>query len=307
MDAHILTARSAVKRVEIAIERSNLQQAETAQLLSKLVGGLALVLPSTNPPPFEFAADDGSLNCNFNLPFHSPKEVRSTTNHPSKAAEEMTRNRKRAVKVAEPDQAMQIYSKKSKVLCKEWCSCACHQKRVLRVKQPFSTAVGSVSLAYSGLPWITPECDQKSCASRSVPSIAMTVQFPAWFWRRYLSSSFTYTPIRGPEINLKLPRTVDWTCKLWKLGVEGNLRAIQQLFSTGQASPWDTSPLGGSVLHVSILLFYDFGVVEIRFPAEHFRHTVIASLLTDATIILVRCRSWTYQALQVSSGRRCAN
>ena len=307
MDAHILTARSAVKRVEIAIEQVNLQQAETAQLLSKLVGGLALVLPSTNPPPFEFAVGDGSLNCNFNLPFHSPKEVRSTTNRPSKATEEMTRNGKRAVKVAEPNQAMQIYSKKSKVLCKEWCSCACHQKKVLRVKQPFSTAVGSVSLAYSGLPWITPECDQKSCASRSVPSVAMTVQFPAWFWRRYLSSSFTYTPIRGPEINLKIPRTVDWTWKLWRLGVDGNLRAIQHLFSTGVASPWDISPLGGSVLHVSVFCSMTLALSKSAFHAEYIRHPVIASLPTDSTVVLVRCRSWTFQALQVFSGRRGAN
>ena len=246
-----------MKRVEIAIERVNLQQAETAQLLSTLASGLALVLPSPNPPLFEFAADVDSPNCNFNLPFHSPKEIRSTTNHPSKAAKKMTRHGKQAIKVLEPNQAMQFYGMKSKVLCKEWCSCTCHQKKVLRVKQPFSTAVGSFSLAYSGLPWITPECDQKSCGSRSVPSIAMTVQFPAWFWRRYMSTSITYTPIRGPEINLKLPRTVDWTCKLWRFGVDGNLRAIQDLFSTGVASPWDVSPLGGSVLHVSTNFFQD--------------------------------------------------
>lgn len=244
-----------MNRVETAIERVNLQQAETSQLLSTLVNGLALVLPSSNPPPFEFATDDGSLNCNFQLPCYQPKDVRSTANHPSKAAEKMTRHRKQAVEIPARNQAMQIYGKKSKVLCKELCSCICHQKKILRVKQPYSAAAGSLSLGYSGLPWITPDCDQKSCGSRSIPSIAMTIQFPAWFWRRYLSSSFTYTPIRGPEINLKLPRTVGWTCKLWGYGLDGNLRGIQELFSTGAASPWDVSPLGGSVLHVSTHFF----------------------------------------------------
>lgn len=255
--AHFLPARSAVKRVEIAIERVSLQQAENAQLLSTLVRGLAVVSPSSNPPPFEFEPDDGSLNCNFNLPLNPTKEIRPTINHPSKAAKDMTRHGKQAVKVSGPSQAMQIYGKKTKVLCKEWCSCTCHQKKVLRLKQPFSTDAGSFSLSYSGLPWITPKCDQKSCGSRSVPSIAMTVQFPAWFWRRYISSSFTYTPICGPEINFRLPRTVDWRSRLWGLGVDGNIRAIQQMFSNGTASPWDVSPGGGSILHVGTKVFRD--------------------------------------------------
>ena len=77
----------------------------------------------------------------------------------------------------------------------------------------------------------------------------MTVQFPAWFWKRYLSSSFAYTPIRGPEINVKLPRTVSWVSSLWRHGLEGNLRAVQDLFSQGLASPWDVQALGGSLLH----------------------------------------------------------
>ena len=266
INAHFLSARSAVKRIEIAIERVNLQQAENAQLLSTLMRGLTVVLPSSNPPPIEFEQDDGSLKCNFTFPFHLAKEVCSTINHTSKAAKDMTRHSKQAVMVPGPNQAMQIYGKKSKVLCKEWCSCTCHQKKVLRVKQPFSTDVGSFSLSYSGLPWIAPKCDQKSCGSRSVPSIAMTVQFPAWFWRRYMSSSFTYTPICGPEINLRLPRTVDWTCKLWRFGVDGNIRAIQDLFSTGTASPWDISPIGGSILHVSRNFFQD-SVIAVKVAA----------------------------------------
>ena len=77
----------------------------------------------------------------------------------------------------------------------------------------------------------------------------MTVNFPAWFWKRYLSSSFTYTPAWGPEINVKLPRTVSWVSPLWRHGLEGNMRAIQDLFSHGLASPWDVQALGGSILH----------------------------------------------------------
>ena len=142
---------------------------------------------------------------------------------------------------------MQIYARRPTAACESWCSCACHAKSVLRVKQ--RNLVGSLSISYSGLPWVTASCDQKSCRSRSVPTVAMTVQFPAWFWKRYLSSSFSYTPIHGPEINLKLPRTVSWVSALWRHGVDGNLRAIQDLFSQGLASPWDIQAIGGSALH----------------------------------------------------------
>lgn len=36
---------------------------------------------------------------------------------------------------------------------------------------------------------------------------------------------------------------------LWRHGLDGNIRAIQHLFSQGLASPWDVQGLGGSVLH----------------------------------------------------------
>ena len=230
-----------------------MQQAETARLLSTLVTGLALALPSTKPPPFEYAVGDGSLDCNFYCPAPPPgqKPQIQSKSHPHKRSEKMTRRTQQAVKAPETN-SMQVYGKKSKVSCKDWCSCVCHQKKVLRIKQPL--ALGSFSLAASGLPWITPSCDQKSCRSRSVPGIVVTINFPAWFWKRYLTSSFTYTPIRGPNLNFELPRMVGWDCKLWRLGLDGNLGSIRDLFVNGLASPWDVSPLGGSVLHVSMLL-----------------------------------------------------
>lgn len=162
----------------------------------------------------------------------------------------MTRNQKSiATTGSGPSKGMQVYTRKSTAHCKTWCSCTCHKKRVLRVKQPSASAIGSFSLAYSGLPWVTASCDEKSCASKSLPSIAMTIQFPAWFLKRCLSTSLTYAPAAGPNLNLKLPRTVDWTWKLWRYAPEGNLAAIKDLFATGAASPWDVSPLGGSALH----------------------------------------------------------
>ncbi|KAL8686053.1 MAG: hypothetical protein Q9218_007382, partial [Villophora microphyllina] len=46
-----------------------------------------------------------------------------------------------------------------------------------------------------------------------------------------------------------LSRTVGWLSSLWRHGLDGNLRAIQDLISQGLASPFDVQPLGGTVLH----------------------------------------------------------
>ncbi len=159
----------------------------------------------------------------------------------------MTRHKLLAMRASEPDKALEVFSRKSTARCKEWCSCACHKKNILRVKE--LSTIGSFSLAYSGLPWLTAACDQKTCRSRSVPSVAVTFNFPPWVWHRYFSSSFSYTPIRGPEINFKLPRMVDWSSRLWRCGVVGDIGGVQKLYSSGTASPWDVNTLGGSLLH----------------------------------------------------------
>ena len=134
-------------------------------------------------------------------------------------ADKMTRRQKH-LQSANPRTMFQVYTNKSTVYCEAWCSCACHKKTAIRLKQPFqSNKFGSLTFSYSGLPWITAECDEKrSCSSRSLPSISTTIHFPTWFWKSYISTSITFNPLNGPNLNVKMPHTVDWTTKLWDLG-----------------------------------------------------------------------------------------
>jgi len=239
-----LITRSQVDRVESAIDRVSAQQNQTARLLSALVTTLAPQLPSS-PPSFGLAT--GDVQCTFKVNIDSSGGKHSSTDPAIEKIGAMTRIPR--TRPATPKDGMQIYTKKSASHCKEWCSCNCHKKSVLRAKHDTANVVGSFSLAYSGLPWMTAECNQKSCRSRSIPSVNMTVQFPAWFWKRYIAVSLTYAPTSGPSLNFKLPRTVDWSWKLWRYAPDGNLTAIQDLFAAGEASAWDVSPLGGSALH----------------------------------------------------------
>lgn len=144
-------------------------------------------------------------------------------------------------------QPMQIHARKGTAACQSWCSCACHAKNFLRTNR--RNGLASLSISYSGLPWVTAKCDQKSCRSRSLPTVALNIQFPSWFWKQYLSSSFAYSPLHATNLNFALSRTVSWLSSLWRHGLDGNVRAIQDLFSQGLASPFDVQSLGGSVLH----------------------------------------------------------
>ena len=59
------------------------------------------------------------------------------------------------------------------------------------------------------------------------------------------------TPLYGLRLDLKFPRTVGWDAPIWGFAMDGNVEAIQGMFSRGVASPWDVNPIGGSMLHVS--------------------------------------------------------
>ncbi|KAL9091061.1 MAG: hypothetical protein Q9165_004988 [Trypethelium subeluteriae] len=56
-------------------------------------------------------------------------------------------------------------------------------------------------------------------------------------------------PSYGPELNVKLPRTVRWESPIWGYAINGNLVAIKDMIVKGLASPWDVNGLGGSLLH----------------------------------------------------------
>ena len=182
------------------------------------------------------------------MPIAGPAEVPPT--EPGSSIATMTR-RYQNPPSATNQANLELYANMTKAHCKTWCSCSCHKKNVIRLKQPFhSDKGGYLTFSYRGLPWITAECDEKkTCSSRSLPYVATTIHFPTWFWRRYVSTSLTYNSLDGSKFILKTPRTVDWTRQLWVFAQEGNIGAVQDLFARRAASPLDVSPIGGSALH----------------------------------------------------------
>ena len=236
-------------RVETAIEETRAEQAEQSRTTQFL---LATVLKNLNhsslePQPLEVSSHSENLSCTFRYPIKAREQDCFTDNTPVEKVSRMTRRKPNAVSTPVAGHGVQILSQKSNARCLDWCSCSCHKKTTVRVKDP--KTIGSFSLAYGGLPWLTANCDQKSCRSRSVPSVAVTFQFPPWIWKRYLSGAISYKSIQGFDQFFKTPRVVDWSSKIWGYGIAGDIKGIQEAFSAGTASALDVSPLGGNLLH----------------------------------------------------------
>lgn len=137
--------------------------------------------------------------------------------------------------------------------CDPWCSCSCHRSTSLHLPQGWQHAFGALSISYKGLPGASAACSQSSCRRRATPSVKMSYRFPAALLQRKLMMSWTFSPRNGPESSTKLPRVVDWTSPVWQHATAGNVREMVGLFDKGLASPYDISPVGGNLLHVSVL------------------------------------------------------
>ncbi|KAL8821908.1 MAG: hypothetical protein Q9223_000138 [Gallowayella weberi] len=248
-----ITSKTA-NRIESAIDKfnaDNAEQVKATKVLTSLVRSVGVELPSSDSSDIKIDRSRCDLSFTIQYPVQTKETSCSTSTELQREASKMTRHISGALKQNKSpaiSRPMQIHSQKGTAACQTWCSCACHAKTVLRTTR--RNGLGSLSISYSGLPWVTPQCDQKACRSRSLPTVALTIRFPSWFWTRNLSPSFAYSPLEGPYVNyLQFPRTVSWVSSLWRHGLDGNIPAIQDLFSRGLASPNDVQGLGGSVLH----------------------------------------------------------
>ena len=234
------------------MERVEKKYDETIKLLATSIRHLAVAPPSYDTP-FEITVKQDSSSYSFEAPVESSDRHFSAAYRSHNKLARMTRHPK-VISKSDPASLLQFYAKKPQAGCKAWCSCSCHKTSSLRIKKPNNLAIGSLTLTVSGLPWITASCDQKACATRSSPTVKLTVQFPTWLWNGYVASSLICAPLGGPEFSLSLPRTIGWSSKLWSYATQGNVEAIQSLFSQGLASPRDIQSIGGSALHVSNLI-----------------------------------------------------
>jgi len=142
--------------------------------------------------------------------------------------------------------------------CRTGCSCACHKRHQVQTPRILDHLIGTLFLGYSGLPMVTPSCNESSCRQRSIPSTQMTYYFPRWFLQRAISLAIMLLPNDGPVASLRVQRAVSGSSKIFDYANIGDVDGMKRLFSSGLASPHDVRFDSGTsalqVRHYSIII-----------------------------------------------------
>lgn len=200
------------------------------------------------PPKYEESVDPP-----VKFDWH-PKRLCSDPIHP--AVQALTMTRRKVNQHANPNQRPRplVHVPPSEQLktkyCRAWCSCHCHRPSSFQSLAAVKNVFGSLHVSHSGLLGRS-ECNEKHCRRSASPNLSMIYRPPVAWFQRCITMSVTFAGLAGPEFRVKLPRMVDWTSPVWNYAVCGDLQGLDSLFKNGLASPWDVSPVGGNLLHVS--------------------------------------------------------
>ena len=129
--------------------------------------------------------------------------------------------------------------------CAAWCSCACHSRRILISPWLLKALLGEITVHHTSL---KPTCSEMKCGRSNRGTLYLTYQFPSFLLSRYISLTMSYASVHGPQFALRMPRVTKWCHSLWKYLRIGDIVAIQELFSKGMASPFDTNYYGSNSL-----------------------------------------------------------
>ena len=129
--------------------------------------------------------------------------------------------------------------------CPAWCSCRCHQRRTLKSPWIFDSVLGSLQIHFTGG---RPDCSEYRCKRSEKAPIYILYRFPQYLLSRYVAMTIHWTPLDGPKYSLRFPRVTDWSHVYWNYCVQGDMEAIQKMFSAGKASALDLNLIGGNAL-----------------------------------------------------------
>ena len=129
--------------------------------------------------------------------------------------------------------------------CASWCSCRCHSKTTIVVPRFLRSVVGKTVVEYAGN---QTTCNEYSCRGSKKSGLELSYCVPKYLSRQYIFVKMSRAPLGNPTINIRMPRTMDWTHLLWKYAPRGDLAAVQSLFNSAKAAPDDTNFQGGTAL-----------------------------------------------------------
>ena len=138
------------------------------------------------------------------------------------------------------------------------CPCHCHRRGRPTKRSPkvLDRFIGTLFIGYLGIPYVNAPCDDSDCAQRSGSDIRLAYIFPAWLLARALVILLKLLPAYGPELNIRIPRVVSNSSRLFSCATSGDVDSMKEMLNRGLASPMDVDALtGNTALMVSVFSF----------------------------------------------------
>ena len=137
------------------------------------------------------------------------------------------------------------------------CNCHCHRRPTKRTPKALDRFIGILFVGYFGLPYVNEPCDDTDCAQRSGFNIRLAYIFPTWLLTRALVFLLNYSPVRGPELNIRVPRIVSNNSRILTCAINGDVDGMREMPNHGLGSPMDIDITSGCTPLMVNTLFRD--------------------------------------------------
>jgi ankyrin repeat protein len=130
--------------------------------------------------------------------------------------------------------------------CRSGCPCVCHRHKKSSTPAILDRIVGQLFIGYSGVPGLSPKCNDESCENSQTPRIDLEYWFPLdFFWSQIVRLQIGYERNVGPQLQLSTLRRVSDNTQSVEFAMGGNIDGLKDLFKRGLASPRDVSSTRG--------------------------------------------------------------
>jgi hypothetical protein len=138
--------------------------------------------------------------------------------------------------------------------CDGLCGCQCHITREMRTPEWARDLIGSITMRGNASMLLNRyPCSQDSCKRSGTTSLSLSYIAPAWtFLRSFGLQLQTRNLGASYAMSIRMPRLVSNQATIWELIGSNDLHGLRQLIKRGEASAFDATSWGYSVLHVSL-------------------------------------------------------
>ena len=146
------------------------------------------------------------------------------------------------------------------------CDCRCHD--ILRLSTPrgLEKILGHLRVGIHGHLWLSKECNQPRCQGSQRRVFVLDYVFPTWLWSRILSIRLCTNSVTGSKaLTLRLLRYCPFNAPVFRALRSGQgLQRCDELFQSGQASPFDVNPDGNTPLHIRSLKEFEWNKLKCK-------------------------------------------